>query len=108
MTSDLFLLKCVSGCVDVCMYGVLPVWMCVCVCVHVCTCAFGRQVLMVGKGVVEALMATLAAVQGGSAPALPVLQAACKSLWNLAIAADNRVRMRGWDRPGFEECSVRC
>ncbi len=76
--------------------------------VHVCTCAFGRQVPMVGKGVVEALMATLAAVQGGGAPALPVQEAACGTLLNLSCAADNQVRMRGWDRPGFEECAVRC
>ena len=77
-------------------------------CVHVCTCAFGRQVPMMGKGLVEALMATLAAVQVGGAPALPVQQAACTTLWNLTVAADNTVRMRGWDRPGFEECAVRC
>ena len=108
MTSDVFHLKCVSGCVDVCVYGEVPVWMCVCMCVHVCTCAFRRQVPMVGKGVVEALMVTLAAVQGGGAPALPVQQAACETLCNLAAADENRVRMRGWDRPGFEECAVRC
>ena len=77
-------------------------------CVHVCTCAFGRQVPMVGKGVVEAVLATLAAVQGEGAPALPVQQAACTTLSNLAFAADNQVRMRGWDRPGCEECAVRC
>ena len=77
-------------------------------CVHEFTCAFGRQVPMVGKGLVEAVMATLAAVQGGGAPALPVQQAACKTLWNLSVAADNQVRVRGWDRPGFEECAVRC
>ena len=77
-------------------------------CVHVCTCAFGRQVPMVGKGLVEAVMATLAAVQGTGAPALPVQEAACRTLWNLTGAADNKVRMRGWDRPGFVECAVRC
>ena len=77
-------------------------------CVYVSTCAFGHQVPMVGKGVVEALMATLAAVQGGGAPALPVQEAAFGTLRNLAFPADNRVRMRGWDRPGFEECAVRC
>ena len=82
--------------------------MCVFMCVHVCTCAFGRQVAMVGKGVVEAVMATLAAVQGGGAPALPVQQAACVTLQNLAFAAGNKVRMRGWDRPGFEEFASRC
>ena len=63
---------------------------------------------MLGKGVVEAMMATLAAVQGGGAPALPVQEAACKTLWGLSVAADNLVRQRGWDRPGFEECAVRC
>ena len=108
MTNDLFPLKCVSGCVDVCVRGEVPVWMGVCMCVYVSTCAFGRQVPMVGKGVVEAVMATLAAVQGGGAPALPVQQAACTTLWNLTVAADNTVRMRGWDRPGFEECSLGC
>ena len=61
---------------------------------------------MVGKGVVKAVMATLAAVQGGGAPALPVQEAACRTLGNLADADDNKVRMRGWDRPGFEECAV--
>ena len=69
---------------------------------------FVRQVPMVGKKVMEAVMATLAAVQGGGAPALPVQEAACKTLSNLANVSDNRVRMRGWDRPGFEECAVRC
>ena len=77
-------------------------------CVRVSTCAFGRQVPMVGKEVVEAVMATLAAVQGGGAPALPVQEHACKTLCNLSVAADSRVRMRGWDRPGCEECAVRC
>ena len=76
--------------------------------VHVCTCAFGRQVPMLGKGVVETLMATLAAVHEGGAPALPVQEAACMTLESLSCAADNLVRMRGWDRPGFEECAVRC
>ncbi len=77
-------------------------------CVHVCTCAFVRQVPMLGKGVVEALMATLAALQGGGARALSVQEAACRTLLGLAVAADNKVRMRGWDRSGFEECAVRC
>ncbi len=63
---------------------------------------------MVGKGVVEAVMATLAALQGGGVPALPVQKAACGTLQNLAVASDNQVRMRGWDRPGCEECAVRC
>ena len=80
---------------------------CVYACVHVSTCAFGRQVPMVGKGVAEAVLATLAAVQGGGAPALPVQEAACRTLQSLSVAADNQVRMRGWDRPGFEECAVR-
>ena len=82
--------------------------MCVCMCVHEFTCAFGRQVPMMGKGLVEALMATLAAVQVGGAPALPVQEAACRTLESLSCAGDNQVRMRGWDRPGFEECAVRC
>jgi hypothetical protein len=82
--------------------------MCVCMCVYVCTFAFGLQVPMVGKGVVEALIATLAAVQGGGAAALPVQETACGTLWNLAVAADNQVRMRCWDRRGCEECAVRC
>ncbi len=59
------------------------------VCVYVGTSAFVLfvcQVPMVGKGVVEALMATLAAVQGGGAPALPVQQAACTTLQSLAFA----------------------
>jgi hypothetical protein len=77
-------------------------------CVRVGTCAFGRQVPMVGKGVVEAVMATLAAVQGGGAPALPVQEAACTTLQNLTYVADNKVRMRGLDRPGCEEYAVRC
>ena len=108
MTNDLFPLKCVSGCVDVCVRGEVPVWMCVCMCVYVSTCAFGRQVPMVGKGVVEAVLATLAAVQEGGARALSVQEAACKTLRNLSIAANNGVRMRGWHRPGCEECAVRC
>ena len=57
---------------------------------------------MVGKGVVDALMATLAAVQGEGAPALPVQEAACRTLWNLADAADNRVRWCDWSRLGFQ------
>ena len=63
---------------------------------------------MVGKGVVEAVMATLAAVQGVGAPALPLQEAACGTLLHLSFAADNRVRMRGWDRPGCEDCAMRC
>ena len=77
-------------------------------CVHVCTCAFGRQVPMVGMGVVESVIATLVAVQGMGAPALEVQEAACTTLQNLCAADENQVRMRGWDRSGFEECAVRC
>jgi hypothetical protein len=60
--------------------------------VHVSTCVFGLQVPMVGKGVVEVLVATLSAVQGGGAPALPVQLAACWTLKRLWNAADNQVR----------------
>jgi hypothetical protein len=56
------------------------------------SCVIGLQVRMVSKGVVEALVATLAAVQGEGAPALPVQNAACAIFKNLADAADNRVR----------------
>ena len=76
--------------------------MCGYVCVHggacldaglyVCMCVFGLQVPMVGKGVVDVMLATLAAVQGGGAQALPVQHAACNTLRNLARAADNKVR----------------
>ena len=74
-------------------------------CIHVCPCSFGRQVPMVGKGLVEALIATLAAVQGKGAPALRVQEAACKTLSSLAFASDNEVRMRGWNRPDVDECA---
>ena len=57
---------------------------------------------MVGKGMVEALVASLAAVQGAGASALPVQEAACTTLWMLAKASDNQVRLRGWGRPGCE------
>jgi hypothetical protein len=105
---EMFPVKRVKGGVDVCVHRDVPVKMSVfvCLCLHVCV--FVRQVPMVGKGVVEALKASLAAVQGGGTPALPVQDAACKTLESLAYAASNRVRMRGWDRPGFEECAVRC
>jgi hypothetical protein len=60
---------------------------------HVGTCVFGLQVPMVGKGVVDALVATLAAVQGEGAQALPVQEAACWTLHNLSAAAGNWVRL---------------
>ena len=66
------------------------------------------QVPMVRQGVVESLMAVLARVTGSTSEALAVQEAACTTLQNLAAAADNKVRMRGWDRSGFEECAVRC
>jgi hypothetical protein len=50
------------------------------------------QVPMVGKGVVESMLRVLGAVQGGGAEALAVQKAACITLQNLSIAADNRVR----------------
>jgi hypothetical protein len=50
------------------------------------------QVPMVGKGVVESMLQVLGAVQGGSAEALAVQEAACITLQNLAAAADNWVR----------------
>ena len=70
----------------ICMSG------CWYVCEHVGACVIGRQVPMVGKGVVEALVAMLAAVQDGGAQALPVQQAACGTLRSLSIADDNQVR----------------
>ena len=66
------------------------------------------QESIAARGGVEELVALLAAVQRGGAPALPVQQAACLTLEKLAVAAANQVRMRGWDRPDFEECAVRC
>ena len=63
---------------------------------HVGTCVIGRQVPMVGNGVVEALMATLDVVQGEGVHALPVQEAACKTLRYLARVAENRVRLCGW------------
>ena len=64
-------------------------------CVHVSVygCVLSLQVPMVGKGVVEALVATLAAVQNGSAPALDVQEAVCTTLQNLAGVNDNQVRL---------------
>jgi hypothetical protein len=52
----------------------------------------GRQVPMVGKGVVEAMLATLAAVQGGGNTELEVQNAASSVLRNVAAAPDNQVR----------------
>ena len=51
------------------------------------------QVPMVGKGVVESMLRVLVAVQGGGAEALDVQKVACISLCNLAVAADNAVRV---------------
>ncbi len=76
-----------NGCI--CM-SVLA-YMCACGLV----CVFGRQVPMVGKGVVEAILATLSAVQGADAQALSVHVAACETLASLSAAADNKVRLRG-------------
>jgi hypothetical protein len=87
---------CVCVCVYVCMY------VCVCVCVYQLARRWGRlrecgefrlQVPMVGKGVVESMVRVLGAVQGGGAEALAVQKAACNTLFNLATAADNRVRV---------------
>jgi hypothetical protein len=50
------------------------------------------QVPMVGKGVVESMLRVFGAVQGGGAEALAVQKAACITLQNLAIDADNHVR----------------
>ena len=47
---------------------------------------------MVGKGVVESMLGVLGSVQGGGAEALAVQKAACITLHNLAVAADNKVR----------------
>ncbi len=61
------------------------------------TCVWGLQVPMVGKGAVEALVATLAlaAVQGGGARSLPVQKAACSTLWSLSDADGVEVRLYG-------------
>ena len=50
------------------------------------------QVPMVGPGVVESMRRVLGAVQGGGAEALAVQEAACGTLQNLSVAADNKVR----------------
>ena len=70
------------ACVAMCMFGFR--------CVQVSES--GQQVPMVGKGVVEVLMAMLTAVQIGDTPALPLQEAACTTLASLADAADIRVR----------------
>ena len=66
------------------------------VCWHDCvlegSCVCGLQVPMMGNGVVEALVATLTAVQGGGARALEVQRIACDALQKFAVSADNRVR----------------
>jgi hypothetical protein len=53
---------------------------------------FHLQVPMVGKGVVESMLRLLGSVQGGGAEALAVQKAACSTLQNLTVAADNEVR----------------
>jgi hypothetical protein len=63
---------------------------------------------MLGKGVVEALIATLAALKDEGGSALPVQGAACRTLWRLSYAAEIKVRMCDWDRPCWEECALRC
>ena len=50
------------------------------------------QVPMVDKGVVESMLRVLGAVRVGGPEALAVQKAACGTLYNLSIAADNRVR----------------
>ena len=50
------------------------------------------QVKMLDMGVVESMLRVLGAVQGGGAEALAVQEAACITLQNLTIAADNKVR----------------
>ncbi len=88
---------CVVMCVSGCWY----------VCVHVGARVFCVQVPMVGEGVVDALVATLAAVRGGGARALPVQEHACAALRNLALAADNQVRLFCWGRSGCGGSVVR-
>ena len=52
----------------------------------------GLQASKVGNGVVDALVAVLAAARGRGAPALPVQQAACAALRHLARES---VRLEG-------------
>ncbi len=66
---------------------------------------FRLQVPMLGKGVVEAMVKVLAATQGGGVMALQIKRAACLTLKNVAIGADNQVLLRDvatGDAPGDE------
>ena len=63
------------------------------------------QPLAEGKGVVGALMKTLAAVQGEGAPALLVQEAACTTLWHLSCSDGVEVRLLCWGRPGCGGCA---
>ena len=65
------------------------------------------QVPMVGKGVVESMLRVLGAVQGGGAEALAVQAAACSTLQNLSIAADNKVRGPVAGRWSMRACGMR-
>ena len=56
-------------------------------------CGMRVQVPMARQGVVESLMAVLARVTGSTSEALAVQHAACGALQNLAVAADNQVRV---------------
>jgi hypothetical protein len=62
--------------------------------VDVDTGQVSSQELIAKRGGVEKLMALLAAVRDGGARALPVQQAACATLKNLAMAAVNQVCLR--------------
>lgn len=64
------------------------------VCRRLMSCIFHLQVPMLGKGVVEASLITMAAVQSGGTEALEVQIAACSTLCNLSADA-NRVRLGG-------------
>ncbi len=63
------------------------------------TLLFCLQEPMVHKGVVDSLLITLAAVQGGGDDTLPVQEAVCKTFSNLSNAADNQVHLCGWVHP---------
>jgi hypothetical protein len=71
------------------------IYVCIFTCVHVSVdgCVLSLQVPMVGQGVVEALLATLAAVQDGGAKMLDIQEAVCTTLQNLAGVTDNQVRL---------------
>ncbi len=56
---------------------------------------------MLGKGVVGAMLAILASVQGLGAQALSVQDAACGTLQSLAMVDDHQVRVRVRGRFGF-------